>query len=292
MEIRNAATFVKVVEYNNFTKAAESLGYSQAAVTAQIKALESELGVPLFDRIGRGISLTQEGREFLPYAINLLNAEEEARNSVRQPGELTGDLKICSASSYAMGPLPDILLKFMRENPGVNVTLKVSDYLEDTIPRLNRGEIDFLVCMDEENAFPQFTNINAKEEPIIFVTYPNNPLAKKKKLKAAEVIGDRFLTPDRDIGYCAMLERELRSRGIEMGKTIEIGSVGAIIRMLLDGYGTSFIPEYTAAEYLQSGELVRLNVSDIKIKLCSYFLCSRERWINPVMKAFIKTITA
>ena len=55
MEIRNIATFVKIVEYNNFTKAAESLGYSQAAVTAQIKSLEKELGIPLFDRIGRVI---------------------------------------------------------------------------------------------------------------------------------------------------------------------------------------------------------------------------------------------
>ena len=89
MEIRNIATFVKIVEYNNFTKAAESLGYSQAAVTAQIKSLEKELGIPLFDRIGRG------------YALNVLNAEEAARNSVQPTKELAGTLQICSPSSFA-----------------------------------------------------------------------------------------------------------------------------------------------------------------------------------------------
>ena len=107
MEIRNIATFVKIVEYNNFTKAAESLGYSQAAVTAQIKSLEKELGIPLFDRIGRGIVLTEEGKTFLPYALNVLNAEEAARNSVQPTKELAGTLQICSPSSFATGPLPE-----------------------------------------------------------------------------------------------------------------------------------------------------------------------------------------
>ena len=78
MENKNVAAFIKVVEFNNFTKAAESMGYSQAAVTAQIKSLEKELGVLLFDRMGKKICLTQEGKAFLPYAYNMLKAEEEA----------------------------------------------------------------------------------------------------------------------------------------------------------------------------------------------------------------------
>lgn len=72
MEIRNIITFVRIVEYNNFTKAAESLGYSQAAVTAQIKSLEKELGVPLFDRIGRSIALTEKGKTFLPLKFPII----------------------------------------------------------------------------------------------------------------------------------------------------------------------------------------------------------------------------
>ena len=82
MENKNVAAFIKVVEFNNFTKAAESMGYSQAAVTAQIKALEKELGVFLFDRMGKRICLTQEGKAFLPYAYNMLKAEEEAKKEL------------------------------------------------------------------------------------------------------------------------------------------------------------------------------------------------------------------
>ena len=156
MEIKNVASFVKIVEFNNFTKAAEDLGYSQAAVTAQIKSLESELGVPLFDRVGKKIFLTQAGKTFLPYAIDMLKSAEAARNSVGASEELEGELIICSASSYASEVLPRILLQYMRLHPKVRITVKVSDYVEDNTRKLAQGELDFLVEMDEENAFPAF----------------------------------------------------------------------------------------------------------------------------------------
>lgn len=290
MELRNAATFVKVVEFNNFTKAAESLGYSQSAVTTQIKALEAELGVPLFDRIGRGIVLTQEGRTFLPYALNLLKAEEEAISSVRPTEHLSGQLKICSASSYAMGPLPEILLRFQKAHPDVSVTVKVSDFLEDTTGRLARGELDFLVCMDEENAYPQFQTVVTRPEEIIFVTYPDNPLCRKKKLTAADIVEHEFILSDREIGYCAILEKYLRKNNVEIREAMELGSVAAIVQLMLRGFGVSFIPAFMAKDHIRSGELVRLHASDFELTLQSYFLCSRDRWINPIMREFIRII--
>ncbi len=288
MENKSIATFIKVVEFNNFTRAAENLGYSQAAVTAQIKALETELGVPLFDRVGKRIFLTQEGKTFLPYARNMLKAEEEALNSVRPEGELKGELTICSLSSYASRALPGLLLKFAELHPGVSLTVKVSDYLEDNFMKLARGEIDFLLELDEERTFPDFTVTAVKSVNLVFVTHPDNPLIKKKKLKIEDVIRDRFMVADREIGYCALLERELNRRGLELTPAMEIGSVEAIINIMRDGYGTSFIPEYMAAEYIGKGELAELKVPDMDIILNVYYLCSKERWMNPAMKEFIR----
>ena len=76
MEIRNVRTFMMAAELKNFTKTGEALGYSQASVTAQIKQLENQLGVRLFDRLKNGVILTQEGRNFIPYAVSLINAVE------------------------------------------------------------------------------------------------------------------------------------------------------------------------------------------------------------------------
>lgn len=288
MEIRNAATFVKIVECSSFTKAAESLGYSQAAVTAQIKALEKELGVPLFDRIGKRIYLTQAGSTFLPHALNLLKAEEEAVHSVRPAGRLTGELSICSASSYAQEVLPGILLKFLTQHPDVNVTVKISDFLEDTTARLARGELDLLACLDEEDAHPGFAATTKRAEKMVFVTHPDNPLLSQKKVTLEDAVSSQFIVADRDISYCAALEKQLRGRGVEFRPVMEIGSVGAIANMLLRGFGVSFLPEYAVLKYLQTGELARLDTEDIDIELYSYLIYSRDRWLNPVMKEFMR----
>jgi len=290
MENKNVAAFIKVVEFNNFTKAAESMGYSQAAVTAQIKSLEKELGVLLFDRMGKKICLTQEGRAFLPYAYNMLKAEEEAKNSVKTDGELRGEIRICAGSSYAMGVLPETILKFKELHPNVNVIVKISDYPEDTTQKLARGEIDFLVCMDEENAYPEFLTVSKKCEPVIFVTHPGNPLLEKSKITLEEVVSNQYITSDRDIGYCALLEKELRKRGIEPEPVIEMGSPGAIINMLLDGYGISYIPEFMAKKQIKRGQLAEIKTEDIVIDMYSYYLCSRHRLINPIMKEFIRIV--
>lgn len=290
MENKNVATFVKIVEFNNFTKAADSLGYSQAAVTAQIKSLEKELGVPLFDRVGKRIFLTQAGKTFLPYAIDLLKAEEAAKNSVGVSEELEGELVICSASSYASEVLPQILLRYMHLHPKVRITVKVSDYLEDNMHKLAQGELDFLLCMDERNAFLDFASFAEKPEPVIFVTHPSNPLLKKKRKPLQDVVTSNFIVSDREIGYSRLLEKQLQKKGIELSPIMEMGSTNAIINVLLGGYGTSFLPEYTVRKHIKDGTLARIDVKDIDVDMYSFFLCSRDRWINPVMQAFIDIV--
>ena len=290
MENKNVATFVKIVEFNNFTKAADSLGYSQAAVTAQIKSLEKELGVPLFDRVGKRIFLTQAGKTFLPFAIDLLKAEEAAKNSVGVSEELEGELVICSASSYASEVLPQILLRYMHLHPKVRITVKVSDYLEDNMHKLAQGELDFLLCMDERNAFPDFASFAEKPEPVIFVTHPSNPLLKKKRKPLQDVVTSNFIVSDREIGYSRLLEKQLQKKGIELSPIMEMGSTNAIINVLLGEYGTSFLPEYTVRKHIKDGTLARIDVKDIDVDMYSFFLCSRDRWINPVMQAFIDIV--
>ena len=291
MENKNVAAFVKVVEYNSFTKAAESLGYSQAAVTAQIKALEHELEVPLFDRIGKRICLTQAGRTFLPHALNMLKAEEEAVHSVRPASELSGELRLCSASSYASAVLPGLLLKFLRLHPGVRITVKVSDYPEDTTRMLARGEIDFLAEVGDEFAYPDFLQAGKRPEPMVFVTYPGNPLLKKKDITVADVVSHRFVTADIDIaGYSILLEKQLQQRGLAIDCALVLGSVGGVINVLRGGFGSSFIPKYAAAKYLDSGELSEIPVRDLQVSVFSYFLYSQDRWLNPVMREFIRAV--
>ncbi|MBQ3611687.1 MAG: substrate-binding domain-containing protein, partial [Firmicutes bacterium] len=86
------------------------------------------------------------------------------------------------------------------------------------------------------------------------------------------------------------LEKELRKRGIEPEPVIEMGSPGAIINMIIDGYGISYIPKFMAEKYIECGQLVEIDVEGIDINMHSYYLCSRHRWMNPIMKEFIRVV--
>lgn len=290
MELKNIAAFVKVHECCSFTKAAELLGYSQSAVTARIKALENELDVLLFDRLGKKISLTQHGRDFLPHAYNMLKAEQEALRSVSAGEGLHGELCICAPSSYAMAVLPDILLRFRQLHPQVSVSVRISDYPEDTTEKLARGEIDLLVCLEGQEAYHRFLTVSKRAEPLAFVTHPANPLLCKEELKLEDILTEQFILSDRDIGYCAMLEKELHKRGVELQSMMEIGSVGAIINILLKGYGTALVPRFVVEAYLERGELKELPIKDINIELYSCYLCNSQRWMSPAMSEFIRLV--
>lgn len=290
MEIRNVTTFVKVVEFNSFTKAADSIGYSQATVTAHIKALEGELGVPLFDRIGKHIYLTDAGERFLPYAVNMLKAEEEALQSIRPLDELTGELRICSASSYAANVLPKVLLRFQKLHPNVNIIVKVSDFPDDTTLKLKRDEIDFLIEIDDGNKYSEFRTVYRKKENVLFVTYPGNILLEREHISLKDIIGDQFIISDRSIGYCAMLESELKRKGLELHPVMEIGSVEAIVNVLLEGFGTTFIPEYIASDYIKNGKLAEIKTDEIEVDLYAHFICNKNKWLNPIMREFISIL--
>ena len=94
MELRLLTTFLKVAQLQSFSKAAESLGYSQSAVTVQVQQLENELGVRLFDRIGKTVSITHYGQEFIPYARDVVSASARAVSFTVQERDLTGTLRI------------------------------------------------------------------------------------------------------------------------------------------------------------------------------------------------------
>lgn len=106
MEVRQLNTLIRAAQFQSFSKAAESLGYSQSAVTVQIKALEEELGVRLFDRMNKRVLLTVDGQRFLEYANSILDTIQNARQALNENAELGGSLHIGTLESLCFFRLP------------------------------------------------------------------------------------------------------------------------------------------------------------------------------------------
>ena len=123
MEIRNLVTFLKVTELNSFSKAAEALDYSQSAVTVQIQQLERELGVRLFDRIGKNVSITQYGKNFISYARDIVSAVARAQVFASEETELTGMVQVGTLNSLMTASFSDIVPAFHQRFPHVMMRL-------------------------------------------------------------------------------------------------------------------------------------------------------------------------
>ena len=143
MDLRLFSTFLRVAELQNFTKAAEQLGYSQATVTVQIHQLEQALGIQLFERIGKRVRMTEHGEQFIPYAIEILKAEQNAKDFLREPENPSGRLRIGTAESLLLSVLTPILMEYHHRYPDVMVSIHTG-LIHELFDMVRQNDVDLL----------------------------------------------------------------------------------------------------------------------------------------------------
>lgn len=287
MEIRNIVTFIKASEMQSFTKTAAQLGYSQAAVTVQIKQLEDELGTQLFDRIGRSVRLTNAGEKFMPYALNMMRSVEEAANFMKVDDEPSGILRIGASSSFSAGMVPKILPGFHAKYPKIKLVFKTTDLLSQTCDLLRQNELDFTFTLDHKAVPTEFECVADRKEDIVFVTNPENPLARAKNVPLERILKEEFISSDRGLSYGRYMEEALVERGLVFSPSVEIGSTSAIINMIAQGNGVSYLPKFLVDDPVNEGDLAIIDTEDLGIQVWTQMLRLRNKWLNPIMKAFI-----
>ncbi len=287
MEIRNIVTFIKASEMQSFTKTAAQLGYSQAAVTVQIKQLEDELGTQLFDRIGRSVRLTNAGEKFMPYALNLLRSVEEASNFMKVDDEPAGILRIGASSSFSAGMVPKILPGFHAKYPKIKLVIKTTDLLTQTYDLLRQNELDFTFMLDHKAIPTEFESVADRKEEVVFVAHPTNPLTKMKKVPLERILREEFIASDRGLSYGSYMEEALVERGLTFNPSVEIGSTSAIINMIAQGEGVSYLPKFLVDDPINAGDLAIIDTEDLEIQVWTQMLRLRNKWLNPIMKVFI-----
>lgn len=287
MESRNIITFVKVAELRSFSKTAKLLGYSQAAVTVQIKQLEDELDTKLFDRLGKKIRLTASGEKFMPYAVAVIRANEAARTFLHDFDQPCGTIRIGASSSSSAGVLPEILMGFHRNYPDVKFVVKTSDYFENNFENLKQNEIDLALFLDKKMVYEDCITVAEREEELVFITHPENPLAGRENVPLEEIVSAAFITSDRDISYPYYLEQHISETDIEFEPGMEISSISAIVNMLRGGIGASFLPLYMVGDLLEQGVLAKIDTPPLPFKIYSQLIVHKNKWIEPHIRLFM-----
>jgi DNA-binding transcriptional LysR family regulator len=179
MELRQLEIFRALAEELHFTRAAERVHCVQSNVTIQIRALERELGTPLFDRLAKRVALTEAGRRFLPYAERVLSTIEEARRTVSTDSIPAGPLRIGSSESMLTYRLPEVLRTFRKQYPKVELIFE--PYLHEGLLRsIESGKLDLVVCMTDALAEERLKSLRLRTE-----SRSQRSIGIKKKSRAA-----------------------------------------------------------------------------------------------------------
>lgn len=291
MEIRNILTFLKVAGTQNFSKAAEQLGYSQSAVTIQIQQLEKELGTQLFERIGKRVYLTEKGQEFIGYASEIMRVTNEALTFAGEEHTTRGTLKIGGVESTCTALLPELLLQYHRLYPEVEVIIK-SGATENLMDLAKSDEIDLIFTLDKKIYSSQWMCAAERVEDTIFVT-SDRVFAQKSNIHLIQHLAKAaFLLTETGAAYRYELEQMLAEKEIEIVPVLEIGNTETIINLLKRGMGISFLPEFTVKEEIEKGVLFEIRTDLPGVKMYHQFLYHKNKWMTPQMKAFLDLVLA
>ncbi|URZ02753.1 LysR family transcriptional regulator [Clostridium felsineum] len=287
MDFKQLNTFITIGKYQSFTEAASVLNYAQSTVTTQIKILEEELQVKLFERIGKKVTLTYEGKKLLPYAKQMIKLSHEIKNVVIDDEKPSGTLTIGAAESLCVLRLPFILKEYRRLYPDVEVSLKFGScadfrhFLKDNI-------IDVAFSLGTKIDSNEFISEIEFDEPMVLLAYPGHPLIEKDIVYPEDIAEESLILTEMGCSYRAVFENILSSYNIKPKLVLETGSVQAIKQFTMSGLGITLLPRVAVEEEIKDGKLVPLKWGGPSFGIISQVLYHKDKWISPALNAFLR----
>ena len=291
MELRHLYTFQAVAEGLSFTRAAERLSYAQSSVTAQIQALEAELGTRLFERLGKRVVLTDAGRRLQGYAAMFAQLEAELRLAVPGAQEAAGTLHVGAPESLCAYRLPPLLARFHERWPRIKLVFTPGACWD--LRRLAlEGALDVIFCYEEGAQADGLVVRDLVIEPVRVVAHPAHALAGRAGVGPADLAGETILHMERGTTYRELFERAVAAAGLQPDVPIEFSSIEAIKQCAIAGMGIAVLPEMAVEAEIAQGRLAALAWCDPELVVVTRLAWHKDKWRSPALGAFLDEVEA
>ncbi|HYY72038.1 MAG TPA: LysR family transcriptional regulator [Candidatus Bathyarchaeia archaeon] len=291
MELRQLDIFRILAHELNFTRAAHRANCVQSNVSVQIRALEDELRVPLFERLGQQVRLTVHGKRLLPYAERILRLVEEAGVAAAGNEKPAGTLVVGSPESVLTYRLPRILQAFRSEFPDVDLVFRAVSSAE-LAPQLERAELDLGLVIDDGLDDPRFKVEKLCPEPLSLLVNSRHPLLASSAIFPDNLRDQPFLLTDPGCAYRSKLERALKKSNVRPKVVMEFTSVETIKQCAALGMGIACLPTIVAESEIAAGKLVALRWSGDNLGMRTLAVWHKDKWLSPGMQAFLSLLRA
>ena len=290
MDFRNLSTFVQVAELCSFTRAAEKLGYSQSTISFQIKQLEKELGIQLFERIGHTVQLTDDGRDALVYAQEICRISQEMAQSPERRNQVRGLVRLAMSDSMCSYLMDKSYTQFHKAYPDVSVKV-ITAGTNEMYRLLDHNEVDAVCTLDNHIYNTTYVIACEKKEAAHFVCATDHPLAQKKNIEVRQLLDQPFLLTEKGMSYRRLMDERMARESLEIQPILEMGSTDQICRLVGENYGISFLPDFVTEKAVQTGKIVRMDVVDFEVDLWKQLVYHRDKWMSKPLKAVLKNLS-
>lgn len=288
LTLQQLKLFESVFRNGSYTRAAEELHLTQPAISIQVKRLENQAGMPLFDQVGKKIYPSAAGKVMYEASQDILNRVTDLSNSIEElKGVVKGPL-LMSVVTTAKYFMPHLLGSFLQEYPEVEPKLKFSNR-ETVVERLMDNIDDFVVMgqiPDEKKleSYPFLENI------LVPVATPDHPLAGKKNIKLKQLIKERFLQREPGSGTRQAFNRLLKDNGFSISSYMELGSSEAIKQGVMAGLGLAVMSTHSLRLEHDTGKLVVLDVEGFPLKRRWFAVHQKGKQLSLTAKTFLDFI--
>ncbi len=286
MDFKQLQTFYELSNELNFTRVGDKLGYTQSCITLHIKKLEEELGVTLFDRIGRKVTLTEAGRGLVPTVSQILKLSQNFQELSGETDGETGTLRIGICDSLCIERMPAIIRAYKRSYPKVEIYLKIlkcSEFLNE----LRENKIDLAYTIGYLDKVPEIQFSAEKPEPIYVLASGEDPLISKKNLCPEDFDGVPLIMAEPAAYYRRNFLNDLERNGITPKIILETESIQAIKNLTESGLGVCVLPKVAAGAEINAGRLIPLDYPcDYDIR--SQMIWHRDKWLPFAAKEFLR----
>jgi DNA-binding transcriptional LysR family regulator len=288
--IRQLQIFVAAAGHLSFARTSEQLHLTQAAVSLQIKQLETMVGLSLFERRGKKLALTEAGEHLLHYARQILDALKDADAAISALKGLTGGHIRVGVVSTAKYFAPALIARFQERHPGVRVSLSVNNR-EVIVRELERNEIDVAIM----GTPPQRIETNAllfADHPLVVIAPVSHPLAKARRISLSALAGETFIVREQGSGTRSSMERFFVARRFAAKIGAVMSSNETIKQAVMAGMGIALLSRHTIGLELQTGRLAELDVVGLPLMRKWYVVRRAGRFESPATTAFVDFVVA
>lgn len=289
MDFKNLNTFIQVVELGSFTRAGEKLGYSQPTVSFQIRQLEEELGVQLFDRINHSISLTSQGKEVLTFAYEICQKVSDIEEHLKNNQEVRGTVRIGMADSMCSWLLDGQFATLRRQFPGIKLQIMTAS-TEGILQLLDQNEVDLAYTLDRHVYHRDYVIAGEERIDTHFVTAADDPFVNLGPISMSELVGLPCILTEQGMSYRRLLEQHLAQHSLQIDPILEIGNTDLICRLVEKGIGIAFLPDYVTEQAVKERKLAKLQVEGLSIEIWKQLLYHRNKSMTPPIKTVMSFI--